>query len=431
MIQNKEAMEEVLELSIPIRNQIKYLAEHSAYYARIFQKYQIDATTIHSLEDFQKLPFTSKEDLHAYNDDFLCVPKNQVIDIVTTSGTLGEPVAFYLTDGDLDRLAHNEYLALSTAGINSNDTVQITTTLDKMFMAGTAYYLGLRKIGASLIRVGPGVPEIQWQNIKRFKPTVLIAVPSFVLKMLEYAEKNGINYTESSIAKIICIGEPIRNEDFSYNTLGATILHKWPLKLYSTYASTEMATAFTECDEGCGGHINEDLIFVECLDDEGNTVPKGTVGELVITTLGVEGMPLLRFKTGDISFVVHRPCTCGKNSPRLGPILGRKQQMIKYKGTTLYPPAISEVLRSLKEVQSFITEVCIDEMGLDDLTVYVYSKEQNADTEKKIKDHFRATIRVAPTIVFKTLEEIEKWKLSISFRKPVDFIDKRLKDRQF
>lgn len=431
MIQNKEAMEEVLELSIPIRNQIKYLAEHSAYYARVFHKHQIDAAAIHSLEDFQKLPFTTKEDLHTHNDAFLCVPKNQVIDIVTTSGTLGEPVAFYLTDGDLDRLAHNEYLALSTAGITSSDTVQITTTLDKMFMAGTAYYLGLRKIGASLIRVGPGVPEIQWQNIKRFKPTVLIAVPSFVLKMLEYAEKNGINYTESSIAKIICIGEPIKNEDFSYNTLGTAILQKWPLKLYSTYASTEMATAFTECDEGCGGHINEDLIFVECLDDEGNIVPKGTVGELVITTLGVEGMPLLRFKTGDISFIVYRPCDCGKTSPRLGPILGRKQQMIKYKGTTLYPPAISEVLRGLKEVQSFITEVYIDEMGLDDLIVYVYSKDQNADTEKKIKDHFRATIRVAPTIVFKTLEEIEKWKTSISFRKPVDFIDKRLKDRQF
>ncbi len=110
------------------------------------------------------------------------------------------------------------------------------------------------------------------------------------------------------------------------------------MKLYSTYASTEMAASFTECSYGAGGHHHPELLIVEFLDGNDNPVPKGEAGELTITTLGVEGMPLLRFKTGDICHGHYETCKCGRKTMRVGPVIGRRNQMIKYKGTTLYPP---------------------------------------------------------------------------------------------
>ena len=173
-------------------------------------------------------------------------------------------------------------------------------TLDRQFMAGMAYYTGIRKLGAGIIRVGPGVPSLQWETIFRLKPTVLVAVPSFILKMLQYAADHGIDPAASSVKKAICIGENIRQNDFSLNILGNKIISSWNIQLISTYASTEMQTAFTECESGCGGHLQPDLLIVELLDDQDQPVPPGEAGEVTITTLGVEAMPLLRYKTGDL-----------------------------------------------------------------------------------------------------------------------------------
>src|SRR5690606_37390511 len=122
---------------------------------------------------------------------------------------------------------------------------------------------------------------------------------------------NNIDYRASSVKKAICIGESVRNPDFSLNTLGQKIEDKWGIKLYSTYASTEMVTAFTECGASKGGHHHPELIIVEFLDDQNRPVEEGTPGEVTITTLGVEGMPLLRFKTGDICTAYYEQCTCG------------------------------------------------------------------------------------------------------------------------
>jgi len=141
-------------------------------------------------------------------------------------------------------------------------------TLDRQFMAGIAYYLGIRKIGAGIIRLGPGVPSLQWETIKRLKPTAIVAVPSFILKLIQYAKDAGIDINQTSVKKAICIGENVRNSDFSLNVLGKKITEAWDIKLYSTYASTEMQTAFTECSEGHGGHCQEELVIVEILDED-------------------------------------------------------------------------------------------------------------------------------------------------------------------
>lgn len=406
-------------------NLLSYVNTHSKFYQTRFKENNIDISKIKTLRDLQNIPVTSKDDLYNYNNDFICVTPDKIIDYVTTSGTLGDPLTFVLTDKDLERLAYNEHISLACAGGTKNDIYQLMTTIDRRFMAGMAYFLGLKQMGAGVVRVGNGMPEFQWDTIKRLKPTIAIAVPSFLLKLIEFAEQNNIDFKNCSIKKVVCIGEPIRNEDFSYNTLGKRITDKWPLQLFSTYASTEMGAAFTECEAGKGGHHHPELLIVEFLDDNNNPVNPGEAGELTVTTLDVEGMPLIRFKTGDICKAHYEKCSCGRTTMRISPILGRKQQMIKFKGTSLYPPALYDILNTVSYIKNFIIEVYTNDIGTDEIVINIGAVNPPENFDKELKDHFRAKLRVAPTIILENPETISKRQLPEMSRKPITFIDKR------
>lgn len=409
-----------------LREQLAYTLEHSPFYQKLFKEHNIDVSAIRQLEDLQQIPPTTKEDLQHYNDDFLCVPRQKIIDYATTSGTSGKPVTFALTDNDLERLSYNEALSFACAGVSDNDVLQLTTTIDRRFMAGLAYFLGARKLGAGIIRVGPGLPELQWDSILEFKPSYLIAVPSFLLKLITYAEQHQIDYRTQGIKGVICIGEPIRNPDFSLNNLAQKINDKWEnINLYSTYASTEMSTAFTECEAKQGGHHLPELIIVEILDSENNAVCAGEVGELTITTLGVEGMPLLRFKTGDVMQCYKEPCSCGRTTMRLGPIIGRKKQMIKYKGTTLYPPALVNILNDFPEIQEYVIELSHNSDGLDEICIKMEANQTSEELLDRIRDHFRTKLRVIPNMEFTDQKTINILKSQKMNRKPISVIDLR------
>ena len=404
-----------------------YVAKHSAFYQQKFDESGMDVQNITGVDDMYKLPVTTKDDLHAHNEKFICVPREKIIDLITTSGTLGDPVTFAMTDSDLDRLAYNEYLSLSCAGTDEKDIFQLMTTIDRRFMAGLAYFLGARKLGAGIIRVGNGMPELQWDTILRMKPTAFIVVPSFLLKLIEYAEANGIDYRNTGVKKAVCIGETLRNPDFSYTTLARRILEKWDIELFSTYASTEMSTAFTECEHAVGGHLHPELIIVEFLDENNMPVTEGEPGEVTVTTLGVEGMPLLRFKTGDLVYHYTEPCACGRTTTRLGPVIGRKQQMIKFKGTTLYPPALFDILDNIDGIENYVVEVFTNDLGTDEIMIRIGTKQAGDNFANRLKDRFRAKLRVAPAIVFDTFENIEKIRFPEEKRKALNFIDRRKK----
>lgn len=410
-----------------LRKALIYLKNHSPFYQDLFRSKGVNISRIKTTADLVHLPVTTKKDLQERNDDFLCVSRSKVSDYITTSGTLGDPVTFAMTDKDLDRLAYNEAISFTCADGHPAEVYQLMTTIDRRFMAGLAYFLGIRMMGAGIVRVGNGIPELQWDTIRRIRPDAIIAVPSFILKVIEYAEQKGIDYRSSSIKKAVCIGEPLRNEDLSLNTLGRKIMEKWPLKLYSTYASTEMGTSFTECGEGTGGHHHPELIITEFLDENDQPVGEGESGEVTITTLGVEGMPLLRFKTGDVCRHYLEPCGCGRNSMRLGPVIGRKNQMIKYKGTTLFPPALYDILDTIDYVSNYIVEVYTNEIGTDEILIHIGSHSNIENREKDIKDHFRAKLRVAPKVRFHTAEAIHKLQMPETLRKPKKFIDSREK----
>mgnify|MGYP006185234629 FL=1 len=422
----KASIEEIYTFqSEKLKELLAYLNQNSRFYKRLFSHNSIDINAIQTLEDLQQIPVITKTDLQEFNDDFFCVTRDKIIDYVTTSGTLGSPVTIGLTDNDLERLAYNEAISFQCAGIQKGDVVQLMTTMDRRFMAGLAYFLGLRKLGAGVIRVGSGIPELQWDSILKYKPAYLISVPSFLLKLIEYAESHQIDYKSSSVKGVICIGEALRDQDFNPTLLSDKITQKWPIQLFSSYASTEMSTAFTECENFQGGHHHPELIIVEVLDNENKPVNQGEVGELVITTLGIEAMPLLRFKTGDIVQLHTDACPCGRNSLRLGPVVGRKQHMIKYKGTTLYPPAMHDLLSSFEEIENHVIEIFTNDLGTDEILIKVVTKNNSEPFIHEVKNHFKAKLRVTPKLEVVKKEEL----LSIIFtpesRKPITLIDRR------
>lgn len=405
---------------------VKYVEEKSPHYKKLFREKNISSSKINAVGDLERIPFTEKEDLQLHNDDFLCVDKSEVIDYVTTSGTLGEPIIIAMTEHDLQRLEYNEYISLVCANGSANDIYQIITTLDRRFMAGLAYYMGARRMKAGVIRVGSGIPELQWDTIHKIKPTSLITVPSFILPLIRFAKQRGIDINASGIRKAICIGEPIRNPDFTNATLAEKILAEWNIELYSTYASTEMQTAFTECNAFNGGHHHPELLIVEVLGENGKQVSNGEAGEVVITTLGVEGVPLIRYKTGDVCHYFSDPCKCGRQTVRLGPVIGRKKQMIKYKGTTLYPQAFYDILGRFDDIMNYVVVASTNSTGTDEIKILASSKRSDASFEKELVDHIKAKLRVALRLEFTTNEMVEALQNRNAMgRKITRFVDER------
>lgn len=422
-LQSKESIKFFQEGKL--KETLAYVARHSPYYIRLFKEHGISIGSILRLEDLVSLPVTTKDDLQQYNWDFLCVPRNEIVEYTSTSGTLGKPVTIALTENDLQRLAYNESISFACADGKEDDLYQLMLTLDRQFMAGIAYYEGIRKLGAGLIRVGPGLPALQWETIERLKPTVLVAVPSFIIKLIEFAQQQGIDLNKCSVRRAICIGESLRDENLQLNTLGNKISDSWHIQLYGTYASTEMQTAFTECMHGSGGHHHPELIVVELLNEQNQNVGMGDVGEVTITTLGVEGMPLIRYKTGDMAKAYDAPCACGRNTLRLGPVLGRHQQMIKLKGTTMYPPGIFDILNQFHQVKDYVVEAYTGELGTDELKLYLHVEDNRSKVEELLKNAFQSRLRVVPFFEFINAGEIDKLQLEGKSRKIKKFIDNR------
>jgi phenylacetate-CoA ligase len=405
---------------------INYVAQHSPFYQKHFAHHNIKVDSIKSLNDLAQIPVTTKDDLQHANWDFLCIPKHQIAEYTSTSGTLGKPVTIALSKKDVERLAYNEAISFACADGGSNDVYQLMLTLDRQFMAGMAYYEGIKKLGAGMVRVGPGLPASQWETIQRLSPTTLVAVPSFVVKLLEYAQQHNIDPNHTSVKKIVCIGESIRQENLQANVLAQRITAQWHVKLYGTYASTEMQTAFTECNHGAGGHLHPELLYVELLDENNKPVPEGETGEVTITTLGVEAMPLLRYKTGDMAKFHQESCACGRNSLRLGPIVGRKQQMLKLKGTTVYPPAVFEILNQQLPIIDYVVEAFTSELGTDEVRIFIHTSETHQPEVREILHRiFQSQLRVVPTLIFTDLAAIEKLNGIGINRKIRKFVDTR------
>lgn len=390
-----------------------------------FFRKRLNDSGIYKPDDFkldllQSIPTCSKDDLSLHGKEMI-TKGICIADFCTTSGSTGNPIIVPLTIKDIGRLALNESLSYTSAGIGAKDVLMLCTTTDRTFMAGLAYIEGARKSGVPMVRAGIGNPAIQWDYINRFSVTTLIAVPSYILKLLSYAEETGINWEETFVKKIICIGEPLRDMKKNPTSVAKKIKQMWNIELFSSYASTEMQTAFTDCEYQKGGHHIPGLLIAEFLDAAGNAVKEGEPGELTITHLGVEGLPLLRFRTGDICLHSAEKCKCGRTSLRIQTVICRKNDLLKYKGTTIYPSVIIEALNSKKEITDFVVIAEKDIDGHDAVSVKVIANDHSGLWKAEVE----ALIRVKPKWSDITKEEIENIRGKRPSRKILKFIDFR------
>ena len=408
-----------------LRDTLQRAYTTSPFYKKAFAKSGINPDAVKKLEDLQRLPFTTKNYLQKDNWAFLAVPRGKIAEIVATTGTTGEPVFIALTERDLERLAENEKKSFGYTGATPEDLFQIAVTSDNLFIAGMAYYRGLLRLGAGVVRIGPQNARRNLALIKKLKPTGIVAVPSFMVALARHAKEEGLSARNASLKRIVLIGESIRNPDFSLTSLGKLVEDAWGKKCFSTYGITEAALSFCECRYRNGLHSHPDLVIAEIVDDKGNPLKDGETGELVVTPLQVEGMPFIRYKTGDITFKISEKCRCGRTSLRIGPIIGRKHQRLKVKGVTLYPKTIENALLEIKDIINYQVEAYTGPDYTDHVRVLVGTNRKDPSFQKTVCDRLKAKARLTPEVKIMPPKEIEKELYKGGSRKALTFKDSR------
>ncbi len=401
-----------------VRNHVRHVKEVSPHYQNAL--FDVFPEDIKTADDIRKLPFTEKSELVEDTAMFLGVVPEQVVETVVTSGSTGKPLVFSMTANDIDRLAFNEALSFHAAGVTPQDRAQVLVSLDRLFIAGMAYYRGLTLLGVNTARIGVLPFDMQKHYIDLLKPTVVVGVPSFLLKLARELGKLSFDPKNASIRKIFCIGESIRGQDMELNVVGKALEELYNAKVYSTYASTELSCAYCECASQYGGHGHPELVYTEIIDENGKPAADGQPGELVATPLGVEGVPLVRYRTGDITFKLPGTCACGRNSLRVGPILARKGHMIKLKGTTVYPLAITNVLDSLDGIDDYIIVIEDDESLSDRVAIHAATMPSNL---VNIGNQLRAQARVQIPVLVSNTATIQHFRGQCA--KKVRVVDKR------
>ncbi|MGH7976034.1 MAG: phenylacetate--CoA ligase family protein [Limisphaerales bacterium] len=392
----------------------RYAKKNSPFYRRLFRN-------VKGVPPLNGLPTVDKIVLSKRNLDFLCVPRDRVVEIVTTSGTTGKPLLWMLTEADARRLALNEKISFECAGLTKHDTVLVAVALDRCFIAGLAYATGLRELGCAVVRTGASSATLVLETIERVRPTAIVAVPSFLRHVADKARSAKFDLKKSSVKKAVCIGEPIRDGAFELNVSGRAIENAWCAKVFSTYGVTELANSLCECDADAGGHLHENQLHMEILDDDGNILPDGEIGEITATTFGVEAMPLIRYRTGDCAALFSKKCKCGRTTPRIGPIVGRKNQKLKFKGASLFPSTLASVLEEIKSVEAFVI-IARKESELSDSVEVLF--HGSAKTEM-LRDALQARAKIVPQVRRATREEIESLQMPPSARKRRTFVDLR------
>jgi phenylacetate-CoA ligase len=408
-----------------LRETISRAARTSPFYRKRFSSGEADAAGVRTLADLPRLPLTSKEDIQERNQDFWTAPRERLIEIVATTGTTGEPVYIAMTNQDLERLGENERRGFSWLGAKPGDRFHIAVTLDNLFVAGLAYQLGLHRVGAAAIRVGAQPARRHLDLMKHLRPDGVVAVPSLLLALACQAKKDGDDLAAFAPRRAMLIGDAIRSQSLASNTLGRLLEDGWGGELFSTYGLTEAGLAYHECPMHRGLHSHPDLVVTEIVDEEGRPVPDGEMGELVITTLQMEGMPLIRYRTGDVTFMVPGACPCGRGGPRIGPILGRKQHRLKVKGTTLYPKTIEDALLSVDGVENCVIEAYTGDDETDRLVVRIGTLRDDPCFRKTVSDTLYAKARVTPEIDLVSPVEVEGLLFEGGRRKPRVFVDLR------
>ncbi len=379
-----------------INKQIRRLLASDSYYGKMYR--EMGVTEIHSQEDFEKLPFSSKDDLrNAYPLGIMAASEEEIVRIHSSSGTTGKPVIIPYTAKDVDDWAIMFARCYETAGIGKLDRIQITPGYG-LWTAGIGFQLGAEKLGAMTIPMGPGNTEKQLQMMIDLQSTVITATSSYALLLAEEVSKRGMK------DKIMLKKGVIGSERWG-DKMRARIKNELGIQLYDIYGLTEIygPGIGISCDAEDGIHYWDDYIYLEIIDPiTGKPVPDGEEGEIVLTTLVKEGAPLLRFRTHDLSRIIPGKCPCGCEYPRIDIIRGRSDDMFKVRGVNMFPNQIEEILRSIPGVSSeYAIALGRDEETNKDVMMLTVEADYNysfAEMSEAIREQIKSRIGVTPKV---------------------------------
>ncbi|MBO6291687.1 MAG: phenylacetate--CoA ligase [Selenomonas sp.] len=348
-----------------VDKQIQRLLQVNNFYGQKLREAGIKGVS--SVEEFQQLPFSQKQDLRdAYPLGLMAVPEEEVVRIHSSSGTTGTPVIIPYTAKDVDDWAEMFKRCYEFAGITNRDRIQITPGYG-LWTAGIGFQNGAEKLGAMVVPMGPGNTNKQIQMMMDMKSTVITATSSYALLLAEEIEKRGIKdkvHLKKGVIGSERWGKKIRDR----------ISSELGIELYDIYGLTEIygPGIGISCKYDKGMHIWDDYVYLEIIDPKtGENVPDGEFGEIVITTLVKEGAPLIRYRTHDISRIIPGQCPCGSQFPRIDIISGRSDDMIKIKGVNVFPKQIEEVLEGFPELSSEYQIRLSHLDGKDTMRIYV------------------------------------------------------------
>ena len=391
---------ELLQLQ-RLQETVERVSARVPFYQEKFAESGVKPDQIESLDDVRRLPFTSGADLRAvYPDRMLAADPGEAVRLHTSSGTTGKPKAIFFSRRDVDNAAELIARSLVMTGITEQDVFQNMMSYG-LFTGGLVMHYGAEKVGCLVIPAGPGTSERQLMLMQDFDVTAVHILPSYALYFAGFLEQKGLNPKKDLKLRKAFVGAEPHTEETRRRIETA-----FGIDVYNSYGLTEMngpGVAF-ECEHKAGLHLWEDNYILEIIDPAtGEPVADGETGELVLTTLKREAMPILRYRTRDITSVIPEPCKCGRTHRRVNRITGRTDDMLIVRGVNIFPQQIERVLMSAPQVgRNYL--ILLE--GLDDMTIKVElaasgfdgQVEHLTELQKQLTERIRAEILVRPKL---------------------------------
>ncbi|MDD4875974.1 MAG: phenylacetate--CoA ligase [Dehalococcoidales bacterium] len=386
-----------------LKIQVAKVYEKVPFYRQAFLKKGINPSSIRSLDDLSKLPFTSKQDFRDnYPFGLMTVPMEQVVRLHASSGTTGKPVVAPYTANDIDMWSEVMARTLSSAGMTKYDVMQNAYGYG-LFTGGLGFHYGGEKLGATVIPTSAGGTKRQIMLMEDLGTTVITCTPSYSLIIAETALDMGIDLSSLKLKLGVLGAEPWSEQ------MRQEIETKLPIKAIDIYGLTEIVGpgVSVECPSRCGMHIFEDHFLAEIIDpNTGEQLPYGETGELVLTTLTKEALPVIRFRTKDITSLNVEPCECGRTIVRMAKITGRTDDMLIIRGVNVFPSQIESILLEIEGVEPHYSIIVDRERHMDILEIQVeVSEEVFSDEirkmealEKKVQEELESTLGISPNI---------------------------------
>lgn len=362
---------------------VKYVYTNVKFYREKMQALGIEPGDIHGIEDIVKLPFTTKQDLRDnYPYGLQAAPASEIVRVHASSGTTGNPTIVGYTQKDIEIWAECVSRCLGAAGMSKEDTFSVSYGYG-LFTGGLGLHYGVENIGAAVVPTSTGNTEKHLRLMRDLKITGTAATPSYMLYLAETMEKMGIKKEDLSLKAALCGAEPWTEN------MRQEIQNKLGLKMFNIYGLSEVLGPGVsyECECQNGSHICEDHFFPEIIDpDTLEPLPYGQQGELVFTTLTKEGMPVLRYRTRDISSLIIDECPCGRKNIKMGSIMGRSDDMLIIRGINVFPSQVESVILSLPEFEPRYMIIVDRVNNLDTIQVQVEVRKEfySTDTVKEL-----------------------------------------------